>query len=188
MSCYPDFGTSRVEALQSIVNARRLPRESLSMWQKATHLFKSDGLVHLLNNSLSTIRLRGFIPQDFIEQHIAFDQLKYSMDDLVDFGFTFEHFLALHIQPHHFKQFEWRHYQQLHVTAEQMMKTCLTIHDLVALHLEPQQLHQLGWTWDHITSIGGNKTNILISPQDISIYFNTPQTQQKERSVSQFKF
>lgn len=185
---YPDFGTSRLEALQSIVNARRLPTESLSLWQKATNIFKSDRLVHLLHNSLSTLQLRGFIPQDFIEQQIAFNQLQYSIDDLVDFGFTFEDFLALHLQPHDFKKFEWRHYQQLHITAEQMRKTCLNIHDLVALNLQPQELHQLGWTWDHITAIGGNKTNILISPKDISIYFNAPQQKELKRSVSQFKF
>ena len=181
----PDFGTSQLESMNAIVQARRVPQKELSMWQKATSMFqKSD----IANGSLSTLKLQGFIPQDFVEQGKSWDTL-HSLDAKIDFGFKWEHMLTMNFQPHHFKTFEWRHYQQLAVGAKEMMQTCMDIHDLVALQLSPQQLHQLGWTWERLTAIGGNKDNISIPSNDINIYFAPkPETKTSLPSVSRFKF
>jgi|TARA_B110001452_G_scaffold267615_1_gene278494 hypothetical protein len=183
----PDFGTSQLESMNKIVTARRTPQQELSLWQKATSMFqKSDLAIH---KSLSTLKLQGFIPQDFVEQGKLWDKLPHSLDAKIDFGFKWEHMIMMNFQPHHFKTFKWRHYQHLSVGAKEMMQTCLDIHDLVALQLSPQQLHQLGWTWERLTAIGGDKDNISIPSNDINIYFAPkPETKTSLSNVSRFKF
>lgn len=182
-----DLGTTQLNAMNAIIRARRVPQKELTLWQKATSMFQQSDLA--AHKSLSTLELQGFLPQDFVEQGIEWESLKHSTDAVIDFGFRWDHMLAMNFQPHHFKEMEWRHLQKLGIGAREMMQTCLSIHDLVALKLTPQQLHQMGWTWDHITAIGGNKDNISISSKDVSIYFNqTPEPEAKTSSISKFKF
>ena len=179
----PDFGTSQLQAMRSIIAARRLPPKELSMWQKTTSMFQKHTLPTLIGTALSHLTLQGFIPEDFIEHSIQWEQLPYSVDDCLDFGFTWTHMLQMNFKPHHFKSLEWRHFTQLQLDADAMMKTCLSIHDLVALKLTPQQLHKLKWSWAHITTIGGTADNIKISPQDRAIYFGRT-TQETSTSAS----
>jgi hypothetical protein len=187
MITLPDFGTNRLQSMNTVINARRTPKEEISLWQKAISTIVG-GNSNLKESSLSTLKLKGFQPHDFIEQQIAWGSLKHSTDALIDFGFTWSHMLAMKFQPHDFKKLEWRHLQQLKITAKEMMQTCMSIHDLVELKFTPQQLHQLGWTWNHITTIGGNQDNISISPQDINLYFGQKPTKETSRTVSRFKF
>lgn len=187
MITLPDFGTNRLQSMNSVIRARRTPPEEQSMWQKAISTIVGGGS-NLKESSLSTLQLKGFQPHDFVEKQILWSSLKHSTDALIDFGFTWTHMLAMNFQPRDFKKLEWKHLQKLKITAKEMMQTCMTIHDLVELNLTPQQLHQLGWTWENITSIGGNQDNISISSQDINLYFGQKPTKQTSRTVSRFKF
>ena len=182
----PDFGTDQLQSMNAIIQARRTPQPSMTLWQKATAMFQpSDLSVH---KSLSTLKLQGFIPQDFVEQGIEWERIPYTMDAIIDFGFRWHHMLSMNIQPHHLKPMEWRQFQRLSIGAKEMMQTCLDVHDLVAIGLTPQQLHQMGWSWDHITAIGGTKDNIAISAQDVNIYFGTKPEPVQPSRVSRFKF
>ena len=192
----PDFGTSIVEAMQHIVAARRIPLPTLSLWQQATKMFNKKELPNLIGQSLTTLKLQGYMPEDFVEHGIQWENLVYSTDSLIDFGFKWHHMIALNFQPHHFKNLDWNHYLQLKIDANAMLQTCLSVHDVVALELTPQQLHQMGWTWDHLTAIGANEDNLQISKQDLNIYFGcskktTKKTTKQEKqkpSISKFKF
>lgn len=181
----PDLGTHQLTALKAIVEARRqVPRED-SFWNRA--FFGRRELPKLLGTSLTTLKQQGFIPEDFIEHEIPWSKMPYSIDNTIAFGFTFDHMLAMHFQPQHFAQLEWRHYRQLRIDAKEMMKTCLSIHDLVALNFTPQQLHQLKWTWTQLTSVGATTENINMTSGDQQLYFQRS-AQQAQKAIGAFKF
>lgn len=181
----PDLGTHQLTALKAIVEARRqVPRED-SFWNRA--FFGRRELPKLLGTSLTTLKQQGFIPEDFIEHEIPWSKIPYSIDNTIAFGFTFDHMLAMHFQPQHFAQLEWRHYRQLRIDAKEMMKTCLSIHDLVALNFTPQQLHQLKWTWTQLTSVGATTENINMTSGDQQLYFQRS-AQQAQKAIGAFKF
>jgi len=181
----PDLGTHQLTALKAIVEARRqVPRED-SFWNRA--FFGRRELPKLLGTSLTTLKQQGFIPEDFIEHEIPWSKMPYSIDNTIAFGFTFDHMLAMHFQPQHFAQLEWRHYRQLRIDANDMMKTCLSIHDLVALNFTPQQLHQLKWTWTQLTSVGATTENINMTSGDQQLYFQRS-AQQAQKAIGAFKF
>lgn len=181
----PDLGTHQLTALKAIVEARRqVPRED-SFWNRA--FFGRRELPKLLGTSLTTLKQQGFIPEDFIEHEIPWSKIPYSIDNTIAFGFTFDHMLAMHFQPQHFAQLEWRHYRQLRIDAKEMMKTCLSIHDLVALNFTPQQLHQLKWTWTQLASVGATTENINMTSGDQQLYFQRS-AQQAQKAIGAFKF
>ena len=186
MNTLPDFGESKLHSMNMIIHARRTPLEELSLWQKATAMFDNNDL----SGSLSTLKLKGFQPHDFVERQVRWGSLKHSTDALIDFGFKWSHMIAMNFQPNDFQKLEWKHLQKLQITAKEMMQTCMSVHDLVALKLTPQQLHELGWTWDNVKTIGGTRDNVCISEQDIDIYFGQKKesTPAVSRSISRFKF
>lgn len=169
----PNFGQDRLLSIQSTIDARRAaPKPDKSMWRK---LF-SRSLSSMVSSgtSLQSLKLQGMIPEDFVEHQISYDSLSYSLDDLVDFGCTYEHFLEMGFRADHFKAFEPRHYKRLGIRAKDMLRTSMSIHDLIALNLSPQTLHSLGWTIDQFKSIGGDKNTLtaLCNEQDMALYFN----------------
>lgn len=182
----PDFGENQLHALNAIVQARRQQPAETNLWERTRHFFGKKELPQLLGTSLTTLKVQGFIPQDFIEHEIQWKDMPYSIDASIAFGFTFEHMLTMAFQPDHFKQLEWRHYKQLKLNADEMMKTGLTIHDLNALKLTPQQLHQLKWSWTQLRSIGGTRENITIDQNDRELYFKHTET--KPKQMGGFKF
>lgn len=179
-----DLGEQLLVSIKSVIAARRQPREE-SFWTK--HFFSKKELPKLLGTSLTTLKMQGFIPQDFIEHEISWKDMPYSIDEAIDFGFTFEHMSRMGFQPQHFKQFEWRHYKHLRVNADTMIQICMSIHDLNALELTPQQLHQLKWSWTKMRSIGATQANISISTSDQELYFKTSAASEPTR-VGAFKF
>lgn len=182
----PDLGTSLITSLNAVVLARREMREDTSFWSRTRDFFGKKELSKQLESSLTSLKTQGYIPQDFVEHQINWNDVKWPMDACIDFGFTFEHMLTMGFQPHHFKQFEWRHYKRLNVNAERMMQTGIAIHDLNQLPLTPQQLHQLKWTWANFVTIGGNNDNINFSTEDKQLYFN--QTTVQSQKVGRFLF
>ena len=189
MITLPDFGLDKMQSMNTIVQARRIPIPELSMWQKATIMFQKKNLSDCLHYSLSTLKLQGFVPADFVEQGVSWEQITHhSTESLLDFGFVWLDMIAMNFLPHHFKLLEWSHLHQLNIKSVNMLETALSIHDLIALRLSPQQLHQLGWTWTQITDIGGTKDNINIAASDISIYFSNEKKESKLPVLSKFKF
>jgi hypothetical protein len=183
-----DLGEHLLVSMRAVIAARRQPREE-SFWTK--HFYSKKELPKLLGTSLTTLKMQGFLPQDFIEHQIAWkDFCAYSIDDAIEFGFTFEHMSRMGFQPQHFQQFEWRHYKQLRVNADTMIQTCMSIHDLNALKLTPQQLHQLKWSWSKMRSIGATQSNVTISSSDRQMYFKVPETgaASEPTKVGAFKF
>ena len=171
----PNLGDNRVISIQSVIDARRnAPVEEKSIWNKAAHFFSNNSFQKTVSkSSLSTLKLKGVLPEDFIENQIRFSSLDYSIDALTDFGFTFEHFLEMGFEPTGFQLFSDHNYKRLGVRARDMLRTSMNIHDLVALHLTPQQLHSLGFTMEIFKSIGGTKENMkaLCSANDMQLYF-----------------
>lgn len=182
----PDFGQSQLHALNAVIQARRQTPAESSVWQRTRHFFGKKELPQLLGTSLTTLKVQGFIPQDFIEHEIMWKSMPYSIDDCIAFGFTFEHMLTMAFQPDHFKQLEWRHYKQLKINADEMMRTGMSIHDVNALGLTPQQLHQLKWSWAQLRSIGGTENNVTIDRNDRELYFKHAPA--KEKQMGAFKF
>ena len=180
----PDFGENQLHALNAIVQARRQQPAETNLWERTRHFFGKKELPHLLGTSLTTLKVQGFIPQDFIEHEIQWDRMNYSVDDCINFGFTFQHMIIMNFRPDHFKQLEWRHYRQLGITSKEMLMTGMNIHDLVALKLTPQQLHQLKWSWPELSSIGGTRENIKNAEGDRQMYFAKP----KPKPRGAFKF
>lgn len=180
-----DLGEHLLVSMKAVIAARRQPHEE-SFWTK--HFYSKKELPKLLGTSLTTLKMQGFLPQDFIEHEISWNDMPYKIDDAIEFGFTFEHMSRMGFQPQHFKQFEWRHYKQLRVNADTMIQTCMSIHDLNALELTPQQLHQLKWSWAKMRSIGATQSNVPISSSDQQLYFKTSAAASEPTKVGAFKF
>ena len=172
-----NLGDNQLNFIQSTIESRRAaPVKEKTLWQRASHFFSKSSLPRLVssNTSLHSLKMQGFLPQDFIEEQVRFDNLKYSIDDLTDFGFTYDDFLEMGIRSDHFSKFSEHNYKNLKIRATEMLRTNLHIHDLIALNLSPQQLHSLGWTLSMFKSIGGTKENLkgMCSDKDLTLYFS----------------
>ena len=184
----PDLGTSLTSALNAVISARRQHTEDTSLWSRTKDFFGKKELSKQLSSSLTSLKTQGYIPQDFIEHQINWNDVKWPIDACIDFGFTFDNMLTMGFQPQHFKQFEWRHYKQLNVNAQHMMQTGMAIHDLNQLDLTPQQLHQLKWTWGNFVTIGGNDENIPFSNADKQLYFQKNTVETTQQKIGRFVF
>jgi len=169
----PDLGTRRMTALRAVIEARRQPTTT-TLWERTRQFFQKRDLPRLVGTSLTTLKIQGFTAQDFVEHEIRWRAMPYSIDDAIDFGFTWDHMRTMGFEPLHFKQFEPKHYTQLGVTAKEMMQTSLSVHDLVALKLSPQMLHQLKWSWEELRTIGATRDNIQMPSADQNMYFQQP--------------
>ena len=160
----PDFGTRRSTSMQAVIQARREPVQQTTLLERARMALGGRA-------SLSTLKLQGMLPEDFIEKQVRWSDITYTTDDCIDFGFTWDHMVSMAIQPADLRAFKWKHYKQLRVGAKEMMDTNISVHDLVALKLTPPQLRELGWSWNQLQEIGATLENLNMSPQDIRTYF-----------------
>ncbi len=132
--------------------------------------------------SLSSIRLKGYVPDDFIQDHISWKKVQktYTFDALMDFGFRWHHMLVMGFEPSDFKMVSWNHMQDLDLTAADMLKTSMNIRDLAALQLEPYQLNELGFIWSDFIKMGGNAKNLKLltdDMEDLKTYFEPDKDQ-----------
>lgn len=181
----PNFSSDRLHAIQTLVDARRANREvktdvgylqGLNSWFNS----KKSTLISLVSNgtSLNTLKLNGYIPEDFIEQKISWKKLSsvYTPDALIDYGFRFHHMIVMGFCPEHFKSFTWEQlYNTLHIKAPDMLKTSINTRQLAELKLPIQQIKQLGFTWKDLVNMDGNvKTLRLLTDNlsDLRTYFN----------------
>ena len=160
----PDFGTRRATSMQAVIEARRQPVQPTSLMERARMALGGKA-------SLSTLKLQGMLPEDFVEKQVRWSDVSYSIDSCIAFGFTWDHMVAMAIQPADLRAFKWSHYKQLGITSTQMLETNMDVHDLVRLKLTPPQLRELGWTWAQLQEIGGTPDNLNMSASDLRTYF-----------------
>lgn len=181
----PNFNTDRLHALNTLIEARRKHREvkpNVSYLGGIGSWFSNKNVTvkTLVNNgtSLSTLKVQGYCPEDFIEQQVSWKHLSsvYTTDALLEFGFEWHQMILMGFHPEDFKKFTWDQlYDNLNLRASDMLKTSLTIRQLSELKFSIQQIKQLEFTWMDLTSIGGDsKTFRLLTPtlSDLKTYFN----------------
>ena len=160
----PDFGTRRLASIQSVINARREPVQQTSLLQRARQALGGKA-------TLSTLKLQGMIPEDFIEKQVPWSDMHYSIHNCISFGFTWDHMRAMAIQPADLRTFSWKHYKQLHVGAKEMMGINIDVHDLIQLKFSAPQLRELGWTWAMLKDIGATEDILPMTATEIRTYF-----------------
>lgn len=160
----PDFGTRRLASIQSVINARREPVQQTSLLQRARQALGGKA-------SLSTLKLQGMIPEDFIEKQVPWSDVHYSIDSCIAFGFTWEHMRAMAIQPADLRTFAWKHYKQLKIGAKELMDINIDVHDLIQLKFTAPQLRELGWTWAMLKDIGATEEILPMTATEIRTYF-----------------
>lgn len=163
-----NIGDDRLIAMESLIEARKdAKKKDTSSW-----FFGKTSLKSMVSagSSLSTIKLKGYVPEDFIEDSISWKKMQktYTFDSLMDFGFRWHHMLVMGFDPSDFKMISWDHMRDtLQLTASDMLKTSINIRDLSALKLEAYQLHELGFTWSDFVNMGGNASNLKLLTDDM---------------------
>lgn len=176
---FANVGDDRIVAMETLIKARQDAKEKqTSSWWGQTSL---KSMVNA-GASLSTIRLKGYVPDDFIQDHISWKKVQktYTFDALMDFGFRWHHMLVMGFEPSDFKMVSWNHMQDLELTAADMLKTSMNIRDLAALQLEPYQLNELGFIWSDFIKMGGNAKNLKLltdDMEDLKTYFEPDKDQ-----------
>lgn len=170
-SFLPNLGDDRIVAMESLIQARQSNnKETTGGWFSS---FKSSASLQSMVNmgsSLSTIKLKGFLPEDFIEKGITWNKVKsvYTIDSLLNFGFRWHHMIVMGFKPKDFKSLSWDQMNiTLNLTATDMLQTSMNIRDLGALQLEPYQLHEMGFTWNDFVKMGGNASTMKLLSTDL---------------------
>jgi len=167
----PDIGLDRAIAtnaeLMSNVSERRL-RPNIentfirSVLQVITPLTPSPQTFvdHTKQNKkLSVLTTCGFGPEDAVQERVRFSDLvaRYNSTDILNFGFTWDHMVALGILPKDLKHFTWTQQQhKLKLSATKMLQMRLTLTELADMHYTTHQLIELGFTWPVMASMGAN--------------------------------
>lgn len=181
----PNFNTDRLLALDTLVAARRKNREikpnvsylgGISSWFGS----KKVTIKNLIANgtSLSTMKIQGYLPEDFTERQISWKHLSniYTVDALLEFGFQWHHMILMGFSPEDFKKFSWEQmYDTLNIRASDMLKTSISCRQLSELKFTIQQIKQLNFNWNDLVRMDGNvKTLRLLTNNlsDLKTYFN----------------
>ena len=180
----PNLSDNRILAMESLITARQnKDKEVRNGWFSAFNSKTSLLSMITMGSALSTIKMKGFIPEDFIEKGITWSKVMsvYTIDGLLNFGFRWHHMIIMGFKPKHFKSLN---YDQMHdvlnLKASDILQTSLNIRDLCALQLEPYQLHELGFTWSDFVKMGGNATTLKLLSNDLEdfkTYFEPTQEQ-----------
>jgi len=111
------------------------------------------------NKKLSVISTAGFGPEDAVQERLHFADIcaKYNGEDILNFGFTWDHMTQMRILPTDLKHFTWPQQQhKLKLNAEKMLQMRLTITELAEMQYTTHQLIELGFTWQILASMGAN--------------------------------
>jgi len=111
------------------------------------------------NKKLCIIESAGFGPEDAVQERVRFSDIvkRYSGEDIINFGFTWDHMIKLGILPGDLSAFTWT--QQIHkikLNATKMLQMRLTLTELSDMQYTTHQLIELGFTWPILTSMGAN--------------------------------
>jgi len=167
----PDLGldrniTTNVEMITK-ASQRRLnptPRTSLiaSVVQALTPLTPApQTFVDYIkqNKKLSIIAAAGFAPDDAVQERVRFSEIakKYTGEDILNFGFTWDHMIKMGILPSDLTTFTWTQQQhKLKLDAPKMLQMRLTLSELARMNYTTHQLVEMGFTWAILTSMGAN--------------------------------
>ena len=181
-----NLGKERIHSIESLVQARRKHREMPEKAKSAFSWFSTESSLKQLvssGTSLNTLRIKGYLPEDFIENQISWSSLAsvYTVDALLDFGCKWHHMIMMGFSPEDFKLMSWQQmYDTLKIRASDMLKTSINIRQLGELKFSVQQIKQLGFTWKDFMQMDGNvKTmrDITSNLSDLRTYFNPSQAQ-----------
>jgi len=211
-SCTIDLGESQQKMVRALIEARSTKRgaksqsESESLFTRASLLFsrtgKSTDLASIVDRSsnLTALRRTGFVPEDFIQSgpEMTFKRLlkAYALEDLVKFGFTFDHFCQLGFDTDDLKSFTSENYRALSLTAPVILERVpLTGEDLIGFGFEPHLLRELRFTFSHFTNnlkMTSEQLKQLMSERDMKMYFAPSQSElgalQKKNTPNQSRF
>lgn len=165
-----NLGEDRTIAIQSLIDARREHIDHSKKGFMAWFTEKSLQTMIKNGNSLDTLKLKGIVPEDIIEEGISWDVISniYNTDALLDFGFRWHHMITMGFQPHHFKLLDWNQMTEcLHLTASDMLKTSISIRELAELNIDIAHLHELGFKMKELKQIGANKETLKLLCDDI---------------------
>ena len=212
LSCTIDLGDSQQKMVRALVEARSAKRgaksqnESESLFTRASLLFsktgKSTSLGDVVDRSsnLTALRRTGFVPEDFIQSgpEMTFKRLSnaYPLEDLIKFGFTFDHFCQLGFDTDDLKSFASEHYRAVGLTAPVILERVpLTGDDLIGFGLEPHLLRELRFTFSHFTKnlkMTSEQLKRLMPERDMQMYFAPSQSElsalQKKTTPNQSRF
>lgn len=189
---FANFGEDRLKAMAIQIEKRR----ELNKMVKPTsyfNIFSSKTTLRSMINSgtsLHSLKLNGYIPESFIEEGIKFRELAntYTMDAMIDFGVRYSHMLTMGMRPEHFKLMSENQFDELQISASDMLATSINIHQLAALGLSLPTLCQMKFTWADLRKIGGNCQTIrLLTPKisDLKTYFDPSEKEYKEAGFTE---
>lgn len=178
---FPNLSHDRILAMESLIQARQTKAKTTKGWFN----FGTSSLKGMVSNgsSLNSIALKGYSPEDFVEESIGWRQLSkvYTADALMEFGFKWNHLLTMGFEPRDFKFVPWHHIKDtLNLKASDILQTSINLRELAALDLELYQLQELGFAWSDFVKMGGNSRTLKLltdNMDDLITYFNPTQEQ-----------
>jgi hypothetical protein len=181
---FANFGEDRIASMQALIECRRRtsnlevkPAGVFGNW--FTNKKNSSLLKDMVGKkTLQSLKLEGYIPDSFVEQEaVTWSKLTsaYSLQDILDFGFNFQHAVVLGFSVDDLKGLKFHELKdKLNIRSTDILKLEVNIRQLAALQLECHELHELGFTWRDLKLIGGNcETMRLLSANlaEIKTYF-----------------
>ncbi len=183
-----NISTNRLQAIETLVAARRRHRtEEQKLKPSITSWFSTStptSLCQSIKNgvSLNTLRVKGYLPEDFIENQLSWNTLArvYDVAALLDFGCKWHHMILMNFRPEDFKSLSWQQiYDHLNIRASDLLQTNINIRQLSELNFSIQHIKQLGFTWNDFVAMGGNVDTLQLLTKNISdlkTYFKVSNT------------
>lgn len=180
-----DLGTCQQTALRALVEARAAQRAASGAGEgflaRASSLFSSQKLTLAAmidrKTPWSKLARLGVVPADVVQtQSMSYQRLRtaYDISSLLDFGFTWQHFLQLGFDVEDLSHTTAEEFRLMGVTAESLMQDMpLTGQDLVNLKLQPFVLRELKFKFDHFLKLELRQEQLaaMMTQNDLQTYF-----------------
>ena len=158
---------------------QRLSRAITPLTPTAT-LF-TDHMYH--NKRLSCIAKLGFEAKDAVHERVKWSEIasRYTADDILEFGFRWNHMVSMGITPAELKKFSWSAQSRtLELDATKMMQMNMAINELAQMDYTAHQLLELGFEWQMLSNMGANVSTWVqfgFSLEDVKRYWSPTLTQ-----------
>lgn len=180
-----DLGECQQTSVRALIEARAAQRananESDSFLSRATSLFgaQKGTIVSMIDKktNLSKLARMGIIPHDIVQTpNMHYKRLRsaYDVASLVDYGFTWQHFLQLGFDVDDLSGMTANDFRLLSVNAEHLMRDMpLTGQDLANLKLQPHVLRELKFNFNHFLKLDLKRDQLssMMSNADLQTYF-----------------
>lgn len=191
----PDLGLDRSVAISasiaSRIQQRQLkPHTASTLMQRLAQAITpltpvatlfTDHLYH--NKRLSHIAKLGFEAQDAVHERVKWSEiaLRYTTDDILEFGFGWNHMVSMGITPAELNLFSWSQQSRtLALNATKMMQMNMAIGELAQLNYTAHQLLELGFEWQTLSNMGANVSTWVqfgFTLEDVKRYWSPTLTQ-----------